>query len=481
MTELEPLLASRRYPLPRITLKLLTTTLVACLGSFQFGYHMAELNAPQEAVMCHLPLDPSYRDTWFGRHGWKQCIHLEESQYGLVTSIFSIGGLIGSLYAGPLADRYGRRNTSFGNCVLGGLGSLMLFFSNSYVELLAGRFIAGVASGSNIVVTPLLINEVAPNAWKGALGSLNQVSINLGILLTQLLAFFWANTLYWRWLLFMAAAIAGINYGLLFMIEESPKWLMACGHEPQAALVLARLRGVSHDQARLETNAWEQAREQEVSGSTTGPSLLEYVISKLYARPRTVIAVILMGQQLCGINAIIFYGVHVIGQALPDYAILVNFIISVLNVGVTCAAALVVDRCGRKPLLILSSGAMAAASLLISTGILSHKPPLLVFSIFMYIAVFALGMGPIPFLFISELSSLATVGVAQSFGITLNWLATFIVGFGFPILNQIIGGYVFVIFAAVALLLSVYVWLCVPETNGKHTYQEIWAHPVRNN
>jgi MFS family permease len=180
-------------------------------------------------------------------------------------------------------------------------------------------------------------------------------------------------------------------------------------------------------------------------------------------------------QQFCGINSIIFYGVKVIGKILPDYSIQVNFAISILNVVVTLAASAIIDHVGRRPLLLASTTVMTAMSLLISVGLTLSVSFLLVTATFVYIAAFAIGLGPIPFLIIGELSYPQDAATAQSFGTVCNWLATFIVGYLFPIGHGLMGGYVFAIFAAIAAMFATYVYKRVPETKGKTTYSEVWA------
>ncbi|CDO95646.1 unnamed protein product [Kluyveromyces dobzhanskii CBS 2104] len=485
---------------------LLLSMLVACLGSLQYGYHMGELNAPQDYITCRAELNPGYDDSVLGRLGLSQCIPLTDSQFGLITSIFSIGGLIGSLVAGPLADSYGRKPISYWNCSIGIFGAIYLFLSDSYYGMLLGRLLAGISCGSLIVITPLFINEMSPAHLKGSLGSMNQVSINCGILITQSLAMMWANMLQWRWILLFGGLISLVNFVLLFKINESPRWLVSQGNMSDAEDVLSQLRGISRQESRQEIDGWIQGSQSvrnfsdlEARGnsqpslgadlhldrpSSTRSSLrdsesitlLEYWNDPKYRYPRRVITTILMAQQFCGINSIVFYGVKVIKKAFPDTAIIINFCISLVNVLITFFSSPLVDHWGRKPLLISSSMLMSVCSFMICFGIIENAPVLLVTFVVLYISAFAGGLGPIPFLIISELSHSETVGVAQSYGTTMNWIATFAVGYGFPALNSIMDGYVFLLFSAVAVCFSVYVYKFVPETKGKMDYTDVWKN-----
>ncbi|CAI4055926.1 hypothetical protein SKDZ_02G3470 [Saccharomyces kudriavzevii ZP591] len=463
---------------------LILGTIVACLGSIQYGYHIAELNAPQEYLSCSRFDAPdeniSYEDTWVCQHGLKQCIALTDSQFGAVTSIFTIGGLFGSYYAGNWANRYGRKYVSMGASAMCMVSSLLLFFSNSYLQLLFGRFLVGMSCGTAIVITPLFINEITPVEWRGAMGSMNQVSINLGILLTQSLALKYADSYNWRWLLFAGSVVAVVNLLVWLKVDESPRWLLDHGFVAEAEVALFKLRPGTYQQAKQEIQDWQSshAQNRDPESSTEAhspPKLWQYVTDASYKKPRTVILTILTCQQFCGINSIIFYGVKVIGKILPDYSIQINFAISILNVVVTLIASAIIDHVGRRPLLLASTTIMVAMSLLISVGLTMSVSFLLVVATFVYIAAFAIGLGPIPFLIIGELSYPQDAATAQSFGTVCNWLATFIVGYLFPIGQGLMGGYVFTIFAAIAALFATYVYKRVPETKGKATYSDVWA------
>ncbi|CCF59385.1 hypothetical protein KAFR_0G03530 [Kazachstania africana CBS 2517] len=462
-----------------LTNPLIFSTLVACMGSIQYGYHIAELNAPQQSIMCPTVTMEGYEETYLGSHGYAQCITLTDQQYGAITAMFSVGGLVGSFFGGRLANRYGRKFTSFITCTLGLVGSCVLFASNNYAGLLIGRIIVGVACGVQIVVTPLYINEITPAVWRGAMGSMNQLSINLGILLTQSLAIKLANELYWRWLLLVGAAIAAINFVCWIQIYESPKWLLRHTNKlDKAENALSYLRSTTYQEVKNEINDWKKEfRHAEIeSGTNVRPlTFWQYVRGASHKKPRDAITAILMGQQFCGINSIIFYGVKIISRLLPEYAIFANFGVSIINVVVTFLASLIVDQYGRKPLLLTSTIIMSAASFFISISIINLKSVSLIISIFVYISAFAIGLGPIPFLIIGELSTAEESATAQSYGTVCNWLATFVIGYGFPLVNNLMGGYVYMLFAAFAISFAYYIYERVPETKSKTNYTDIWA------
>ncbi|KAK6199198.1 general substrate transporter [Scheffersomyces amazonensis] len=483
-----------------LTANLITTVAIICLGSLQFGYHMAELNSPELVLSCRrsVPGKVAYKHSWFGQHGFVQCIPLGPEQIGLVTSIFSIGGLVGSLYIGSIADSIGRKKASLLHCVFFFFGSTINGLSNDYFALLFGRFVCGLGAGAAIVITSLLINEISPANSKGLLGSMNQFSINIGILFTQLLSLSWSTNNSWRLLLFMGTILSVITFILvLIYVEESPVWLSNNGHHTQAFTVLHRLRGGSYSDSTNEVNSWKTSNSSAESGGlmagdsdsggaleegepipkseSSAVTLKEYLVNPEYNNSKIVATGILIFQQFDGINSIIFYGVSVLISIFPNHSIIINCLISVVNVVVTFVSATIVDRLGRKPLLLISVSFLGISSTLMGIGIIYSNSLISIIGTFTYITFFAIGLGPIPFLLVGEVTQPQAKGSAQSWGTTMNWLATFIVGFIFPILkNSWIGGGVYFIFTFMCILSYLFVKKYIPETKGLHSYEEVW-------
>lgn len=482
MTDIESLLGPKeKY---RFTKALIIATTVACMGSLQYGYHIAELNAPQQVLTCNNThsFDRQYAD----------CIELSNQQFGIITAIFSIGGLCGSLVAGRFADKYGRLKIAILANVINFVSSLIMFSSNRFRQLFMGRIGVGFACGLNIVITPLYINEIAPTSLRGSLGTMNQFCINLGILLTQSVAIKYATINHWRNILFIGSILSVVNIIGWFTICESPRWLLSKNQFNSAYFSLSYIREISIEEAKMEIEGWqrEHSNTTDNTNTTRAPSnstsninddsndsditMWRYLTSPRYFKSRAVITAILVGQQFCGINSIIFYGVKVVSQLLPDQALLINFSISIINVIITFLSSILIERFGRKPLLMSSTFFMSIMSILISLSIVKHISVLLVISIFVYIGFFAIGIGPIPFLIIGELSGKQDKAIAQSYGTVCNWLATFIIGYGFPILNDYLGGYVYLLFAMFALWFTNYIHHKVPETKNKTQPDEIW-------
>lgn len=482
MTDIESLLGSKEQY--RFTKTLIIATAVACMGSLQYGYHIAELNAPQQVMTCNSThsFDGQYAD----------CIELSNQQFGIITAIFSIGGLCGSLVAGRFADKFGRLKLAILANLINFVSSLIMFSSNRFRQLFMGRIGVGFACGLNIVITPLYINEIAPPNLRGSLGTMNQFCINLGILLTQSVAIKYATINHWRTILFIGSILSVVNIIGWFIMYESPIWLLSKNQFNSAYVSLSHIREKSIEEAKMEIESWQRELFNPIgneaitripnnnvsnTNSNSGESditIWQYLTSARYSKSRGVITAILVGQQFCGINSIIFYGVKVVSQLLPNQALLINFSISIINVIITFLSSILIERYGRKPLLMSSTLFMSIMSILISLSIVKHISILLVTSIFVYIGFFAIGIGPIPFLIIGELSGKHDKAIAQSYGTVCNWLATFVIGYGFPMLNDYMGGYVYLIFAMFALWFTNYIYRKVPETKDKTRNDEIW-------
>lgn len=413
---------------------------------------------------------------WFARHGFKDCIPMTNLQFGLATSLYPIGGLVGSFCVSYISEFFGRKRCNLISAFFFFIGSLLETFSNSRGQLYAGRLIVGLAAGASLVNSPLYLNEIATSDTKGFLGTFNQIFTNTGILFTQFLAIWLATFRKWRFILLVGVCIAAVNILLNYMAVESPKWLIKHGKmaEAQESLELLRRKTDNYENSiQIEINGWIE----ETGGSENNErteSLFNYLYKKEYRRSRMVATIILLAQQFSGVPAIMFYGVSVVSQVLPAQSLAINCIISIFNLVFTGVASLLIDRVGRKVLLLVSNTAMCICTLLMAVGLVKHFTGLTVAMVFIFISFFAIGMGPIPFLFTMEVTQLRATTPAQSYGTSMNWIATIVIGYVFPILNAKIGGYVFLIFTGCCFCATVLIILLFPETKGKATYNQVW-------
>ncbi|CAL8574453.1 Bifunctional purine biosynthesis protein PurH [Xanthoria parietina] len=469
--------------------------LVTTLGPFQFGFHLAELNAPQDVVTCKKrTLQPSALAT-----SLPHCIPMNTPQFSVVTSIFTLGGLIGALSAGPSCNKYGRLLTMRATTISFILGSAIETFAIDIPMLCFGRLISGLGCGAAIVVVPIYIAETAPPKEKGLFGAFTQISICLGILVTQLLGYFLSKGNLWRIILAVAGVIGLLQLVGLTLVPESPKWLAEHRSPQHARHILQKIRGHKAD-VDAEVKAWNiDATQDDISeeealltappGSHPAPnpkaatqsmSIWDAFIHPEY-RPAIIAVVAVMStQQLTGINSIVMYSVSLLTSLLPTTASLLIVAVSALNVVVTAICAPLSDKIGRKTCILLSIAGMGICSVLLALGLLFGIKILAAVATLVFVASFAFGLGPVPFILANELVGPEAVGATQSAGLAANWIATLLVSQFFPIVDKALGGQgkVYFIFAGFAALLGSFIAYWVPETKGKSGMEEVWGKRV---
>lgn len=417
---------------------------------------------------------------------------MNPSQFGLVSSIYTLGGLLGALLAGPIATKSGRLLALRATTVFFILGSIAEALSSGIAVFSIGRFLAGVGAGASIVVGPIFVSEIAPPQSRGFFGAFTQVMTNVGILLAQTLGYFLSKDSLWRIILAIGAAIGCGELSGLLLVPESPVWLAEHQHANRARQVLQRIRGKDAD-IEDEVKAWK-APSTSGNGAAEEESLLSPPSANLPPRnpPVTIlgavtnpqyrpailaVVIVMLAQQFTGVNSIIMYSVSLLQSTLPTAAPLLAVMISILNLVVTLACSPLPDRIGRKTCLLLSITGMGFGSVLLALGISVGQKAVSAIASLFFVASFAVGLGPVPFILASELVGPEAVGATQSWALAANWTATFMVAQFFPVLNDALGGRgkIYWIFAALAALFGFLIFLRVPETKGKSSVEEVWG------
>ncbi|KAF7131294.1 hypothetical protein CNMCM5793_004408 [Aspergillus hiratsukae] len=471
----------------RVTGYLIYLVLVVTLGPLQFGYHLAELNAPQAVITCERKSIHSTASSLF--RTLPQCIPMNPSQFGLVSSIYTLGGLLGALLAGPVSTKHGRLFALRATTIFFILGPVAETFAPGIPILSVGRLLSGVGAGAAIVVGPIYISEIAPPKEKGFFGAFTQIMTNVGILFTQTLGYFLSKGYQWRAILAMAGLLGILELVGLFFVPESPTWLAEHQQANLARRVLQRIRGRSAD-IEEEIEGWkssERAAGPEEESLLTPPSgnlppkqppvTILQAVTDPYYRPAIVAVIgVMVAQQFTGINSIIMYSVSLLQSLLPTAAALLTVMISALNLVITLACSPLPDKIGRKTCLLLSISGMGCNSVLLALGIYFNQKILSAVAALLFVASFAVGLGPVPFILASELVGPEAVGATQSWALAANWTATFIVAQFFPVLNDALGGRgkIYWIFAVLACLLGGFIYVWVPETKGKANADEVW-------
>jgi sugar porter (SP) family MFS transporter len=396
----------------------------------------------------------------------------------LIVSMVLIGAIVGAGFGGYLADRLGRRRLIIIASVVFFAGSLMMAFAPSVWVLIAGRFVAGLSVGVASMVGPLYNSEVPPPRIRGRLVALNSIAVTGGILLSYLVNYAFGQLISgpssWRWMLgfgIIPAVILGLG---ILVLPSSPRWLVRRGREEEARDVLSRLRGAE------DTDPDEEIEEiKELESKEQGLSeLLEP-----YVRPALLVGIgLAVLQQAAGINTVIYYAPTIFEETgfSNSASLLATVGVGLVNFGLTFVAVAYVDRVGRRPLLLASIAGQTVMLALLglafyllslsgSVGILA------VACVILYIAFFAIGLGPVFWLMISEIYPLAVRGSAESVATVANWATNFLISVSFLSLVNAVGqGVTFWLYTVVGAAGVAFIYFLVPETKGR-TLEEIEA------
>ena len=380
------------------------------------------------------------------------------------------------------------------------VGPIITAFAPNVAAMSIGRLLSGVGAGAALVVVPIYISEIAPTERKGLYGSFTQIMTNIGIFVTQLIGYWLSHDSAWRVILGVAGIIGACQAILLCFTVESPRWLSERGRGKEARHALLRLRG-TEEGIDEEIKSWtgpttkstddaDEATERqgllsrdndESQSESKQDSELSFVQVFRNARYRPAVFAILLvmaSQQLTGINSIVMYGVSLLSTLLSSSSALLNILVSLLNIVATSAFAPLTDsRLGRKGCLLSSIAGMSISAILLGIGIRVGIKVLSAVCVLTFVASFALGLGPVPFMLASELVDTKGVSATQSWALAGNWIATFLVAQFFPIVNEKLGkGITYFIFAGLGLVFFGSVGWYVPETRGKKDMSEVWGY-----
>jgi sugar porter (SP) family MFS transporter len=407
---------------------------------------------------------------------------LSTFQEEIVVSAVLLGAVAGAAFGGKLADVLGRRKLLIQVAILFVIGAIGTALAPSPTLLAIGRVVVGVAIGIASFTAPLYISEVSPPAIRGKLVSLNQLMITLGIVVSYLADYGLADKEAWRWMFGLAAIPALILLIGLFFVPESPRWLMGRSQEDHARSVLQRIResgDVSTELAEIKADLSLQ------EGSW------RELLNPALRRPLIIGIGLAIFQQFTGINTVIYYAptiFQVAGLHSASAAILATVGVGVVNVLLTIVALRMLDRVGRRPLLlyglvgmVISLGVLGGAFLLASSSPIVAW--LAVISLAVYVACFAVGLGPVFWLLISEIYPLKIRGRAMGVATMMNWGSNLIVALTFLSLLHSLGrSATFWLYAVIGIIAWFFVYRLVPETKGR-TLEQIDAewHQVGKN
>lgn len=416
-----------------LTKPLILAALVAFLASFQFGYHTGELNTPKDVFTdC-----PTGSLEGVGSLSLPLCIHMSGSEFSVVTAMFPLGGVIGSLMGGSLMDSLGRRRTLVWNNLLLALGSLTMTLTVGLFSMLFGRLLVGIAGGISLVVVPTYIAEIAPLEIRGIFGMCNQVALVSGIVVSQSLGLFYATNEHWRGIL-AGGVIISIIQALGFpFCPESPWFLLdKPGRFADAENSLRHLRGRLDVEAEISERGLLHSSDEypnysadsrdELEASASSPLGLSALCKSVHYRPALLMLLFLhLTQQMSGINAVMYYSTSILKTTFGEGAKVVTVLINVTQLLLTFSASQVVEKWGRRSLIVISCSLMGVFSSLLALSINRGYSTLSAAALFLSVGSFAVGLGPLPYLLASELFDSTAVGAASALGLTVNLLFNF--------------------------------------------------------
>ncbi|WP_158744437.1 sugar porter family MFS transporter [Acidisphaera sp. L21] len=431
--------------------------LVAALGGLLFGYDTGVISSA-------LPF-------------LKQAFQLSALMQGVLTSVALGGAAIGAIGAGWLSDRFGRRPVILVVAAIFVLGGVVSAIAPVLSVLIVGRVLVGAGIGVASMLTPIYLAEIAAPAGRGAIVSLNQLMITIGILVSYLVGYVLSYDAGWRWMLGLGAVPGLVLFCGMLTVPESPRWLAGHGRNDAARAALLRLRSdpavadaeLAELRADLHKEAHVERRAQLAAQRNYKPLIIGVGLAII--------------QQVTGINTVIYFAPAIFkaaGLGSNSATILATAGIGLVNVVMTIVAMRLVDRAGRRPLLLTGLAGMAASLCVLGTGFLLGGSGgflgwITALSLAAYVGFFAVGLGPVFWLLISEIFPLATRGQGTSAATFANWGANLAVALTFLLLIDGVGaGLTFFIYAVFSLGGFVFTWTLVPETRGK-TLEQIEA------
>lgn len=430
-----------------MTKKLFLGAIVASLGGLLFGFDTAVISGAEQSI--------------------KEVFGLQGFAHGFTNAIALIGTIFGAMFAAKPGEAFGRRNTLVVLAVFYAVSALGCALTVSWEGFLFYRFLGGLGVGASSVLGPMYISEIAPAQYRGRLVGLFQFNIVFGILLAFFSNYIINNLIddqAWRWMLGVEAVPAVLFLLLLFTIPQSPRWLVKVGRDEMALNVLQKLGTLDPRNTLAEIKA--SLMDGEHAGSVK-------LFSRKYRYPLLLAFMLATFNQFSGINAIMYYAPRIFGMTGigEDSALLQAIAIGLTNMIFTVLAMTVIDKIGRKKLLIIGSVGM-----IISLGLTAWSFHIQNFSgygvliyLMGFIASFAFSQGAVIWVFISEIFPNSVRASGQAFGTFVHWFWAAVMTWTFPMVAELAnGGALAFGFFFVAMVL--HLWFAVrflPETKGK--------------
>ena len=435
---------------------LILVCLVATLGGLLFGYDTGVISGTIGPLVERFDLNST-------KEGW-------------TASCALVGCMIGAAFAGTASDRLGRKKVLIISAICFLVSAVGTAIPRTLEVFILFRFLGGIGVGAASMTSPMYIAEISPAPIRGRMVSLNQFAIVSGFLVVYFVNYFialgktdeWIVQTGWRWMFGSEAIPAFLLLMTALMVPESPRWLIKQKRDDEAMRILSRVGGA--DLARSELAQITGAIAHE-SGSITQlfrPGM------KIVLLIGIILAVL---QQVTGINAVLYYAPEIFKNlgADTESALLQTIIVGAVNISFTVVAIWTVDRIGRKPLMIIGAAGMGITLTLLGRAFYLQQTGLWVLLMVLgYIACFAMALGPVTWVILSEIFPTRIRGRAMAIATVILWIACYVVAQTFPMMDKnewlvdkFNHGFSFWVYGAFSVVTVVFVLLFVPETKGK--------------
>ncbi|GGB19914.1 sugar porter (SP) family MFS transporter [Mucilaginibacter rubeus] len=430
---------------------------ISALGGYLFGFDFAVISGALPFLRKEFALDPVWE--------------------GFLTGSLALGCIVGCIIAGRIAEKYGRKPGLMVAAFIFAVSSLGIAFSTGLTYFIILRFAAGIGVGMASMLCPMYIAEISPAQVRGRNVAINQLTVVLGILITNLCNYFLADSgdNAWRWMFGLGTVPAAVFLLGVIALPESPRWLIKAGRHADAEKVLYKIG----------SEGFVTSTQQAIEKSLSGVKKQSYrAVFEKSVRPAVLIGITLaVFQQFCGINVVFNYTSTIfasVGSSL-NQQLFETVSIGIVNLVFTLLAMWQVDKLGRKPLMLIGSLGLSIFYIVLAYLLQNHLAAGLV-SIFVLLAIstYALSLAPITWVLISEIFPNKIRGAASTVAIVSLWAAYFILVFTFPILAKVLGTYgPFYMYAVICFLGFLFVLKKVRETKGQ-TLEELEENLIRH-
>jgi sugar porter (SP) family MFS transporter len=425
---------------------LIAISFISALGGYLFGFDFAVISGALPFLQKQFVLDAYWE--------------------GFATGSLALGAMAGCLVAGSYSDKYGRRPALLLAATVFLISSLAMAFAPGRDFFIFSRFCAGIGVGMASVLSPMYIAEISPAALRGRMVAINQLTIVIGILITNLVNYSLRNNGddAWRWMFGLGAVPALLFLLGAWWLPESPRWLLQAGNRAKAREVLQRIGNEAYADDALD-KMQPSAANKEKTGYAA-------VFQKAIL-PGVLIGIgLAVFQQLCGINVVFNYTAKIFESigASKDDQLLQTVFIGAVNLIFTLLAMLLVDKLGRKPLMLVGAAGLAVLYFLVVQMLRSGSGYVSWF-LLSAIGIYAMTLAPVTWVLISEIFPNKIRGAATSIAVVSLWLAYFILIFTFPVLFDQFKDATFYFYAVVCVVGFLFIWLKVRESKGKSLEQ----------